>query len=164
MLQLVSRNVNRLRTLVNRLMDSSRAEAGRMEGSFSPHQLGALTADLASLFRAAIEKERIDYVVECDATDPRLVYGSFAPPRSLLRLLADVNLHLIILQLMFLCGRRSVLSQVELFVLVFDLTRLPPSFRSSSTSSETPSSTASRARSGSSSLIERTRSSLEFRM
>ncbi|KAL7410125.1 hypothetical protein BDY24DRAFT_187567 [Mrakia frigida] len=74
MLQLVSRNVNRLATLVNSLMDSSRAEAGRIEGSFSPHQLGALTADLASLFRSAVEKARIVYTVDCDVADSRMVY------------------------------------------------------------------------------------------
>lgn len=76
MLQLVSRNVNRLATLVNSLMDSSRAEAGRIEGSFSPHQLGALTADLASLFRSAVEKARIVYTVDCDVADSRMVYGT----------------------------------------------------------------------------------------
>ena len=55
-------------------MDVSRVEAGRMQGTYSPRQLGIYTADLASLFRSAIEKGKVRYTVECDMKDPRLVY------------------------------------------------------------------------------------------
>jgi len=51
MLTLATRNIQRLGRIINLLMDVSRVEAGRMQGSFSPRQLGSFTADLASLFR-----------------------------------------------------------------------------------------------------------------
>ena len=42
--------------LVNTLLDFSRIEAGRIDASYEPTDLAALTADLASVFRSAIEK------------------------------------------------------------------------------------------------------------
>lgn len=36
-----------------------------MEAVYRPVKLGAMVADLASLFRAAIERGSIDLVVEC---------------------------------------------------------------------------------------------------
>lgn len=55
-------------------MDVSRVEAGRMQGLFSPRQLGRLTADLASLFRSAIEKAGLRFEVEWDSDETRPVY------------------------------------------------------------------------------------------
>ncbi|CED83967.1 response regulator receiver sensor signal transduction histidine kinase [Phaffia rhodozyma] len=74
LLSLADRNCQRLTRLVNMLMDVSQVDAGRMKGVFSPKQLGVYTADLASLFRSAIEKGGVTYDVDCDIEDPRLVY------------------------------------------------------------------------------------------
>ncbi|KAF8603054.1 hypothetical protein BDV93DRAFT_178308 [Ceratobasidium sp. AG-I] len=73
-LKLAMRNVNRLRKLVDTLMDFSRVEAGRLEGHFRPVQLGTITADLASLFRSTIEKSGIQFEVDCDNTSKQLTY------------------------------------------------------------------------------------------
>ncbi|RYY91912.1 MAG: hybrid sensor histidine kinase/response regulator, partial [Chitinophagaceae bacterium] len=50
------RNGLRLQKLVNTLLEFSRIEAGRLEGSFTRVDIVALTRDLASTFRSAIEK------------------------------------------------------------------------------------------------------------
>ncbi|KAG8744044.1 hypothetical protein FRC10_010933 [Ceratobasidium sp. 414] len=73
-LKLAMRNVNRLRKLVDTLMDFSRVEAGRLEGHFRPVNLGAVTADLAALFRSAIEKSGIQFEVDCDVGSKQLTY------------------------------------------------------------------------------------------
>lgn len=44
---------------------AARLEAGKMEAVYRPVKLGPMVADLASLFRAAIERGSIDLVVEC---------------------------------------------------------------------------------------------------
>jgi signal transduction histidine kinase/DNA-binding response OmpR family regulator len=66
-LQTTYRNALRLLKLVNTLLDFSRIEAGRMQPSFEPTDAGALTAELASVFRSAVEAAGLRYVVECEA-------------------------------------------------------------------------------------------------
>ncbi|KAG8961506.1 hypothetical protein FRC03_005304 [Tulasnella sp. 419] len=68
LLKMVTRNVARLTRLVDSLMQFSRIEAGRLEGKFRLLDVGALTADLAVLFRNTIEKGRIEYVIDCQKT------------------------------------------------------------------------------------------------
>ena len=63
--QLVQRNAQRLLKLVNTLLDFSRIEAGRVEAAYEPTDLAALTADLTSQFRAAIERAGLALVVDC---------------------------------------------------------------------------------------------------
>jgi len=63
-LDLARRNGRRLLRLVNSLLEFSRVEAGRMTASFKETNLQRYTADLASLFRSAIEKGGIKYVVD----------------------------------------------------------------------------------------------------
>jgi PAS domain S-box-containing protein len=64
-LRVAHRNSLRLLKLVNTLLDFSRIEAGRVEASFEPTNLAALTAELASVFRSAIEKAGMRLVVDC---------------------------------------------------------------------------------------------------
>jgi len=63
-LDIVGRNARRLLRLVNSLLDFSRVEAGKMACSFRETDLQKLTADLASLFRSAIEKGGVKYTVD----------------------------------------------------------------------------------------------------
>ncbi|AWN51403.1 ATP-binding protein [Methylobacterium sp. 17Sr1-1] len=64
-LEVAHRNALRLLRLVNTLLDFSRVEAGRAEATFAPADLAALTADLASTFRSAVERGGLALRVEC---------------------------------------------------------------------------------------------------
>ena len=64
-LALVHRNALRLLKLVNTLLDFARIEAGRVKASFQPTDLAALTRDLASVFRSAVEKAGLELRVDC---------------------------------------------------------------------------------------------------
>lgn len=64
-LSVVHRNSLRLLKLVNALLDFSRLEAGRVLASYEPMDLGAFTADLAGLFRSAIERAGMKLIVSC---------------------------------------------------------------------------------------------------
>ncbi|MGZ4879343.1 MAG: PAS domain-containing protein, partial [Candidatus Angelobacter sp.] len=72
-LQTVHRNELRLLKLVNTLLDFSRLEAGRVTASYQPTDLCSYTLELASIFRSAIEKAGLNYIVECQ-TLPQPVY------------------------------------------------------------------------------------------
>ncbi len=64
-LAIAQRNGLRLLRLVNTLLDFSRIEAGRVQASFEPVDLAETTADLASVFRSAIERAGLRLVVDC---------------------------------------------------------------------------------------------------
>ncbi|HEY4157342.1 MAG TPA: ATP-binding protein [Polyangiaceae bacterium] len=64
-LRVAHRNSLRLLRLVNTLLDFSRIEAGRVEANFEPTDLARLTAELASVFRSAIEKAGLRLVIDC---------------------------------------------------------------------------------------------------
>jgi signal transduction histidine kinase len=64
-LEVAHRNALRLLKLVNTLLDFSRLETGRIRASFEPVDLAALTADLASVFRSAIERAGLRFEVCC---------------------------------------------------------------------------------------------------
>lgn len=64
-LEVVQRNSLRLLKLVNTLLDFSRIEAGRVEASYEPVDLSALTAELTSVFRSAIEHAGLKLIVDC---------------------------------------------------------------------------------------------------
>ena len=66
-LQVVQRNGQRLLKLVNTLLDFARIEAGRVQASYEPVELGALCAELASNFRSACERAGLRLVVDCPA-------------------------------------------------------------------------------------------------
>lgn len=63
-LELAHRNALRLLKLVNTLLDFSRIEAGRIEATYTPTDLGPHTAELASVFRSAIEKAGLRLLVD----------------------------------------------------------------------------------------------------
>jgi PAS domain S-box-containing protein len=66
-LETAHRNALRLLRLVNTLLDFSRVEAARIQASYEPVDLCALTADLASNFRTACDKAGLDLVIDCAA-------------------------------------------------------------------------------------------------
>jgi signal transduction histidine kinase len=66
-LSVAHRNSLRLLKLVNTLLDFSRIEAGRVEAHYEPTDLATLTAELASVFRSAIEKAGLRLAVDCPA-------------------------------------------------------------------------------------------------
>ncbi|WP_437992130.1 ATP-binding protein [Sorangium sp. So ce145] len=72
-LETAHRNAVRLLKLVNALLDFSRIEAGRIQASYEPTDLSALTADLASAFRSAMERAGIAFEVDCPAL-PEPIY------------------------------------------------------------------------------------------
>ncbi|HEX4498508.1 MAG TPA: ATP-binding protein, partial [Thermoanaerobaculia bacterium] len=63
---LVHRNALRLLRLVNALLDFSRIEAGRVEASFAPVDLGTQTRELASAFQSAIEQAGLRYTLDVE--------------------------------------------------------------------------------------------------
>ena len=64
-LEVVSRNGLRLLRLVNTLLDFSRIEAGRVRAVYQPTDLAAFTAELASVFRSAVERAGLTLTVDC---------------------------------------------------------------------------------------------------
>lgn len=64
-LELVHRNGLRLLKLVNTLLDFSRVEAGRLRTVLEPIPLAELTAEVASVFRSAIERAGLRLIVDC---------------------------------------------------------------------------------------------------
>ncbi|MBW8484144.1 SpoIIE family protein phosphatase [Actinomadura parmotrematis] len=64
-LDVVHRNGLRLGKLVNTLLDFSRIEAGRMQAAYEPVDLAAVTADLASVFRSAVDRAGLAFEVDC---------------------------------------------------------------------------------------------------
>lgn len=68
-LSLVHRNGLRLLKLVNTLLEFSRIEGGRAQPVYKPTDLSALTADLASAFRSAVENAGLELIVDCEPLD-----------------------------------------------------------------------------------------------
>ncbi len=65
LLQTSKRAGTRLLKLVQSLLDFSRVEAGRIQASFAPTELSALTADIVSLFRSTFERAKLALIVDC---------------------------------------------------------------------------------------------------
>jgi PAS domain S-box-containing protein len=64
-LQVTHRNSLRLLKLVNTLLDFSRLEAGRLTANYERVDLSAFTAELAAVFRSAVEKAGLQLRVDC---------------------------------------------------------------------------------------------------
>ncbi|HEU5021350.1 MAG TPA: PAS domain S-box protein, partial [Bryobacteraceae bacterium] len=67
------RNSLRLLRLVNSLLNFSRIESGRVWASYAPTDLCAVTTDLASSFRSAMESAGLELIVDCESL-PQPVY------------------------------------------------------------------------------------------
>ncbi len=68
-LDVVWRNGLRLTKLVNTLLDFSRIEAGRAQAHYEPVDLAVVTAELASVFRSAVDRAGLEFVVDCPPLD-----------------------------------------------------------------------------------------------
>ena len=64
-LEIARRSTRRLQKLVNTLLDFARIEAGRVQASYVPVDLAALTTDLASSFRSTAERGGLQLIVDC---------------------------------------------------------------------------------------------------
>ena len=64
-LEVAHRNSLRLLKLVNTLLDFSRIEAGRIRANYLPTDLASFTAELAGVFRSAIEQAGLRLLVDC---------------------------------------------------------------------------------------------------
>lgn len=64
-MEMLHRNGLRLLKLVNGLLDFVRIEAGRQHATFQPTDLSVLTAQLASVFRSAVERAGLRLVIDC---------------------------------------------------------------------------------------------------
>jgi PAS domain S-box-containing protein len=69
-LDVAHRNGLRLARLVNTLLDFSRLQAGRMQARFAPTDLSALTAELAGMFRSAVERAGLAFTVHVALDEP----------------------------------------------------------------------------------------------
>ena len=69
LLTVVHRHGLRLLKLVNTLLDFARIEAGRMQAVYGRTDIAALTSELASMFRSAVEKAGLSLIVDCPTVD-----------------------------------------------------------------------------------------------
>ncbi|MBF2051632.1 MAG: response regulator [Elainella sp. C42_A2020_010] len=72
-IEVIQRNGLRLLKLVNTLLDFSRIESDRIQAIYEPTDLATFTAELASVFRSAIEKANLRFVIDCSPL-PEPVY------------------------------------------------------------------------------------------
>lgn len=64
-IKVIQRNGLRLLKLVNTLLDFSRIESDRISAVYEPTDLATFTAELASVFRSAIERAKLRFVIDC---------------------------------------------------------------------------------------------------
>jgi PAS domain S-box-containing protein len=72
-IETVHRNGLRLLKLVNTLLDFSRIGAGRIQALYRPVDLAVRTAELASVFRSAMDRAGLTYKIDCEPL-PEPVY------------------------------------------------------------------------------------------
>ena len=88
-LETVYRNELRLLKLVNSLLDFSRIEAGRTRANYEPTDLAALTTDLASTFRSAIERGGLRFEVACPPLPEPVYVDRYMWEKIVLNLLSN---------------------------------------------------------------------------
>jgi GAF domain-containing protein len=93
-LKTVHRNSRRLLKLVNTLLDFSRIEAGRMHASYEATDLAALTMDMASPFRSAIEKAGLILTTDCPPLPTAIYVNPEMWEKIVLNLLSNAVKHI----------------------------------------------------------------------
>jgi PAS domain S-box-containing protein len=88
-LELAHRNALRQLKLVNTLLDFSRIEAGRIEANYEPVDLAAYSAELASVFRSAIEHAGLKFTVNCPPLGERIYIDREMWEKIVLNLLSN---------------------------------------------------------------------------
>ncbi|MET0416153.1 MAG: SpoIIE family protein phosphatase, partial [Actinoplanes sp.] len=88
-LDVIHRNGLRLGKLVNALLDFSRIEAGRMQARYEPADLANATAELASVFRSAVERAGLTFEVDCPPLDQPVYLDRSMWERVVLNLLSN---------------------------------------------------------------------------
>lgn len=111
---LVHRNGLRLLKLVNSLLDFSRLEAGRVQANYAPVDLARLTTELTSVFRSAMEKAKLSFVVECSPINEPVYVDADMWEKIVLNLLS--NAFKFTLEGEVLVQQRKVGDHVELTV------------------------------------------------
>lgn len=88
-LELVHRNAVRLLKLVNTLLEFSRIEAGRVKASYEPVKLGEATAEIASVFRSAMERAGLQFEVKCEESRSTIYVDKQMWEKVILNLLSN---------------------------------------------------------------------------
>ena len=88
-LDVVWRNGLRLTKLVNTLLDFSRIEAGRTQAHYEPVDLAAVTAELASVFRSAVDRAGLRFTIDCPALDEHVYVDRDMWEKVVLNLLSN---------------------------------------------------------------------------
>ncbi|HET9529170.1 MAG TPA: ATP-binding protein [Blastocatellia bacterium] len=88
-LEVVHRNGLRLQKLVNTLLDFSRIEAGRIQAAYKPTDLATYTAEMASVFRSAIERAGMQLVIDCPPLPERVYVDRDMWEKIILNLLSN---------------------------------------------------------------------------
>ncbi len=87
--EVAHRNALRLLRLVNTLLDFSRIEAGRIDADYEATDLSALTTEIASGFRSAVEKAGLALVVDCETLSEPVYVDRSMWEKILLNLLSN---------------------------------------------------------------------------
>jgi len=88
-MEVVHRNALRMQKLVNTLLEFSRIEANRTEGKFLKVDIAQLTGELASTFRAAIEKAGMELRVTAGAVNAEVYVDVDMWERIILNLVSN---------------------------------------------------------------------------
>ena len=88
-LSVARRNGQRLMRLVNTLLEFSRIEAGRIDATYEPLDLSSVTAELASMFRSAIESAGMRLIVDCPPVGDRVYVDRDMWEKIVLNLLSN---------------------------------------------------------------------------
>ncbi|WP_138502133.1 ATP-binding protein [Nostoc sp. PA-18-2419] len=88
-LELAHRYSLRLLKLVNILLDFSRIEADRLKANYEPTDLSIYTAELASVFRSAIENANLQLVIDCPPLPDRIYVDQEMWEKIVLNLLSN---------------------------------------------------------------------------